>query len=338
MKKLFFSLFLLTLLPLHEVSAQQKPKSIWDDPSESNPYFTKERTKTGADIKRENTKKRDYYKTTFKRRVYEGPTPEQAAKEAQSKAVENFKTYLPEGSYDVRFESVDYDANSDILSFKKLVFLPRENTAEAKKIPHYLLAEEARFSGFNIGEIYGTPQNETGLIQLTKLEVPVWNEGQVKVGKMTFDQLELNGKGLALIKEKKGSLDTALLAGFKSEKVINETILNNIVRSKVFAANKALFRNPSFDPEFFEAVKDQSLNGLSFSSAVINEKNFVMPEAVSAEMISYSARVLNPDLVLGARLEGGKKKEDQKPTLDQIKKNVEKINSEKAKLVKEMKK
>ena len=71
-------LTLLLFFSVNEAAAAQDSaeySSIWDDPNESNPYFKKKYAKTGADIKRENSTERKYYKTTFKRRVYTGPTP-----------------------------------------------------------------------------------------------------------------------------------------------------------------------------------------------------------------------------------------------------------------------
>ena len=337
-------LILALALTAAEASAQQpygaadeQEASIWDDPNESNPYFKKKNAKTGADIKRENSKERKYYKTTFKRRVYTGPTPAQAAEQAKAKSVENFKTYLPAGKYDVRFESYDYNADGDTLTFKKLVFKPRPDAPEAKIIPYYLSMDEARFTGFNIGEIYGTPQNEDGLIQLFKVDIPVWSENAVKVGKVTFDDLSLQGKGLALIKDGQGEFSQVSLAGFHSEKIINETVLNNIVRSKIFSARRAVFNNARVSAEALEAIKEQSLNGLSFASAVVNAHAYTTPQQVMAEMVSYSARVLNPDLVKGARQEGAKPQKDQKPTMEQIRKNAAENNAAKAKLAKETK-
>ena len=55
-------------------------------------------------------------------------------------------------------------------------------------------------------------------------------------------------------------------------------------------------------------------------------------------MLSYSARVLNPELVEGARMEGAKDKKDQNPTMKQIRKNAEELKAKKEKLAKEMKK
>ena len=322
---------------VYDVAGEEEATSIWDDPNESNPYFKKKITKTGADIKRENSKERKYHKTTFKRRVYTGPTPAQAAEQAKVKSVENFKTYQPTGKYDVRFESSDYNADGDTLSFKKLVFKPRPDAPEAKIIPYYLSVDEARFTGFNIGEIYGTPQNENGQVFLSKMEIPVWSENSVKVGKVTFDNLTLQGKGLALMKEKQGEFSNVSLSEFRSEKIINETVLNNIVRSKIFSARLAEFNNVRISPELFEAIKEQSLNGLSFSSAVVNTHAYTTPQQVNAEMVSYSARVLNPDLVKGARQEGAKPEKDQKPTMEQIRKNAAENNAARAKLAKETK-
>lgn len=323
--------------PPYDAADEQEPTSIWDDPNESNPYFKKKNAKTGADIKRENSKERKYYKTTFKRRVYTGPTPAQAAEQAKAKSVENFKTHLPSGKYDVRFESYDYNADGDTLTFKKLVFKPRPDAPEAKIIPYYLSVDEARFTGFNIGEIYGTPQNEEGRIQLSKADIPVWSENAVKVGKVTIDDLTLQGKGLALMKDGQADFSQVSLAGFHSEKIINETILNNIVRSKIFSARRAVFNNARISAEALEAIKDQSLNGLSFASAVVNTHAYTTPQQVMAEMISYSARVLNPDLVKGARQEAAKPEKDQKPTMEQIRKNAAENNAAKAKLAKETK-
>lgn len=334
-------LTLLLFFSVNEAAAAQDSaeySSIWDDPNESNPYFKKKYAKTGADIKRENSTERKYYKTTFKRRVYTGPTPAQAAEQAKAKAGDNFKAYLPDGKYDVRFEKMDYDPNGDVLRFTKLQFKPRPKTPEAKKIPYYLQVDEADFSGFNIGEIYGTPQNETGKVYLSDVEIPVWNENSVKVGKVTIGQVSMVGKGLALLKERQGDLSELTVSDLHSEKIINETVLNNIVRSKIFAARSATFANVRISAEFFEAIKEQSLSGMTFSSALINTRLYTSEQAVYAEMLSYSARVLNPELVEGARMEGAKDKKDQNPTMKQIRKNAEELKAKKEKLAKEMKK
>lgn len=343
MKSIFLALLIMfaangSSAQMLEYDAEADSGSLWDDPNESNPYFKKQKIRTAADVKKEQAKKKEYYKTTFKKRVYMGPSPAAAAEQAKAKSVESFKSHLPQGQYDVRFDSWDYDDSVDELSFKNLVFKPREKTPDAEKIPYYFKAEEARFAGFNLGEIYGTPQNETGTIRLSKLDVPVWNENSVKVGKITFDAVVFQGKGMAFMKEKQGNFTEIAVDGMRSEKIINETIVNNIVRSKIFAVQRAVFKNVVLSAAAFESVKNQSLDGVSFSSARVNGKDYTSPQAVLAEAISYSARVLNPDLVKGARLEGAKPEDKQKPTMEQVRKNAAENNAERAKLVKEMKK
>lgn len=298
----------------------KKPASIWDDTSEANPYFKNRTNKTGADV-REQMKKREPKKTTFKRRVYTGPSKEEIRAAASQKAVENFRASLPKGSYDVRYDKIGYDLDGDRLTISNLTFVPKAGTAEAKKIPYYMKAEDIALRGYNIGEKENTPLVKTGEAAIRGLEVPIWNENGVKSGQMQFAQLKMNGDFLEYMKNGKGKFDAVELSDFRSEAIIRETILNNIVRSKVFSASSALFNEVDIASSMTESLKNQTLDGMSFKSALINSQQIDSQAGAMAAMISYSARILNEDMVVAARTEAQKKKPNM--TIEQLKENIE---------------
>lgn len=298
----------------------EKPASIWDDTSESNPYFKNRTNKTGADV-RDQMKKREPKKTTFKRRVYTGPSKDEIRAAASQKAVENFRASLPKGNYDVRYDKIGYDLAGDKLTISNLTFVPKAGTAEAKKITYYLKAEDVSLRGYNIGEKENTPMVKTGEATIRGLDVPVWNENGIKSGQMKFSQLKMNGDFLEYMKSGKGKFDTVELSDFRSEKIIRETILNNIVRSKVFSASSAVFKEADLSSSLADSLKDQTLDGLSFKTALINSQEINSQAGALAAMISYSARILNADLVVAARTEAEKKKPNM--TIEQLKENIE---------------
>ena len=120
-----------------------------------------------------------------------------------------------------------------------------------------------------------------------------------------------------------GTLNFIEIKNLRSETIINETVLNNIVRSKVFSASSAAFQDVKLQSGIVDALKRQDVDGLEFSSVQINGQSVPSVEGIKAAMTSYSARVLNTDLVLGARLEAQKEKPNPDPDLELLKKNVE---------------
>lgn len=328
----FFSAFMFVLLLSFGAYAQQQSSSIWDERSDDSRYFQRQNTQTGADIRAQFGKK-EAKKSTFKRQVYTGPTVEEIAAAANKKAQENFQRFLPKGNYDVRFEAIAYNPTTDTLSISKLLVAPKPNTQEARKFPFYLKADSMEVSEFNIGQKLDTPLKEEGVVRIRKIEIPVYNEKDVKSGKMDFAQLIIRGPFLKVMNEGAGKLNRVDVSDFRSEKIMNETVLNNIIRSKVFSANNAVFNNVTVANGFLKNLGEQSLTGIDFTGAIVNNEQLSSKEAAEAAMISYSARVLNPDLVLGARLEAQKKQPVM--SMSRIKENAEKNKQEKNALISE---
>ncbi|MGN1080012.1 MAG: hypothetical protein ACI4TE_07575 [Alphaproteobacteria bacterium] len=300
----------------------EQPKSIWDDDSESNPYFrsSTKKVRTAAQAKAEK-KPREPKRSTFKRRVYTGPSIDEINQAASKKAVENFKTFFAGEGYDIKYDNISYNVQGDTLSVFNFSMVPKKGTPQENVIPYYLTAKELSMRNFNIGEKEGNPLLEDGEMKARKVEIPVWDENAVKKGKIEISQLKMTGDVPSYVKSQgDGKLKTVELSDFRSETIINETILNNIVRSKVFAASSALFAGVELQKSIIDALKHQNLDGLKFVSARINSRNIPTVQGAAAAMTSYSARVLNTDLVLGARLEAQK----DKPVADieQLKKNA----------------
>ena len=90
--------------------------------------------------------------------------------------------------------------------------------------------------------------------------------------------------------------------------------MNNVVRSKIFSASTVSFSGVELQKELIESLKYQSLDGLKFETARVNTRPVPTLEGVAAAMTSYSARILNTDLVVGARLEA--QKENPDPNVD----------------------
>jgi len=209
----------------------------------------------------------------------------------------------------------------DSLSVVNFSMVPKKGTPQEKTIPYYLTAKELSMRNFNIGEKEGAPLLEDGEMKARKVEIPVWDENAVKKGKIEISQLKMTGDVPSYFKSQgDGELKTVELKNFRSETIINETVLNNIVRSKIFAASSASFAGVELQKNIIEALKRQELDGLKFASARINSRNIPTVQGAAAAMTSYSARILNTDLVLGARLEAQK----DKPVADieQLKKNA----------------
>lgn len=304
-----------------EQKAAEQPKSIWDDDSSSNPYFKSDRKKvrTAADLKKEKAG-REPKRTTFKRRVYTGPSKDEINAAASKKAVENFKVFLADDEYDAQFENASYNTAGDSLSVTGLKIVPVKTDARGRRVPYVMSAAEIIVRGMNIGESNGTPMTKNGELSVRKMEIPVWDEDAVKKGKIEISKMTAAGDIAAFLKERKGKLEKLEITKLRSETIINEAILNNIVRSKIFAADTLVFDKPELGLETAEGLKRQELTGFRFDAAQIDGRNMPDVAAVQAAMTSYSARVLNTDLVLGARLEAQKEKPQINP--EQLKKNV----------------
>ena len=298
------------------------PKSIWDDSSESNPYFKKQKSKSGN--KKEDKKKaREPKRTTFKRRVYTGPSKEEISAAATKKALQNFESFLTSDSYKVEYEGISYNVSADSLSVSNMTLVPVERPGQTTvKVPYLMKAESVALRNFNIGEKNGKPMLQDGEMKIRKMEIPIWDDKAVKKGKIDIAQLRMNGDVPAYLKAGEGKLSVVDVRDFRSEAIINETILNNIIRSKVFAASSANFMGVDLKKTLVDSLKRQELDGLKFEVARINGQLIPTEDGVKSAMTSYSARILNTDLVFGARLEAKKEKPNPNPDLEQLKQNV----------------
>lgn len=304
----------------------KKESSIWDDDAAANPYFKKEK-KAPVTKKDEKTEAKTSVNTpeveekdSFQRRVYKGPSKEEIAQTATKKAIENFKKFISAKEYEVKYDSISYNVKTDNLSINNITIVPSSKQLKAIN-PYLIKAETVSLRDFNIGEKDETPIAKDGEMIIGKMEIPVWNDKGVKKGKVDVAQLKMRGDIATYLKAKgNGKMETLEVSGFRSETIINEIVLNNIVRSKVFAASSADFKKVELQKGIANALKRQEITGLKFASARVNGQSMPSLEAVMAAMTSYSARILNTDLVLGARLEAEKKK----PNLDkeQLKKNA----------------
>lgn len=312
----------------------EKPKSIWDDSNESNPYFksSTKKVRTAAQAKAEK-KPREPKRSTFKRRVYKGPSKDEIKEAASKKAIENFKSFFVSEKYDIKYDKISYNVRGDSLSVVNFSMVPKKGTPKAEKIPYYLTAEEISMRKFNIGEKDGTSLSDDGEMKARKVEIPVWDENAVKKGKIEISQLKMTGDVPAYIKAQgAGNLKTVELKDFRSEAIIREAILNNVVRSKVFAASSAYFADVDLQTGVVDSLKNQSLDGLKFALARVDNRTLPTLQGVIAAMTSYSARILNTDLVVGARLEAKKPKTEQKPDIEQLQKNAAENKAEIAKI------
>ena len=307
----------------YTTSQDQQPKSIWEDESAANPYFKSSRPKASSASAQETKKKvREPKRSTFKRRVYTGPSKAEIAEAASKKAVENFKTFMSNENYDVKYGNISYDVAGDSLSVTDVSMVPKVKEGQGKVVPYYMTAKEITLRNFNIGEKNGKPLLKNGEMKARKIEIPVWDENAVKKGKIEISQLTMNGDVPAYMKAQgAGELDKVEARDFRSETIINETILNNVVRSKIFSASTVSFSGVELQKELIESLKYQSLDGLKFETARVNTRPVPTLDGVAAAMTSYSARILNTDLVVGARLEA--QKENPDPNLEQLKKNAE---------------
>ncbi len=292
--------------------------SIWDDDSSGDSrYFTRKKGRTAADIKREEAKFAPKKKTATKF-VYTGPTKEDIAKQAPVTAQQNFRKLLsPE--YDYKFGKVEYNVDTDSFKVTDLTALPKSE-AQRKKGVYAIKVGSVELYKFNIGERGGTKQNPSGQAILSEIDIPVFNANAVKTGQVKIDGLKADGRFTYLMEKGSGVLDKVAVSGLRSEKIINETILNNIVRAKVFSANSAEFENLNVPAGFMSLLKNQSFKGFNFSSAVVNGKRIPTPAGAEAAMISYSSRFLDADLVMGARMEKAKK--NPIANMDAVKRNV----------------
>lgn len=311
-----------------KIAAQKKaenPKSIWDDENASNPYFKKTTNKKKTAVPEDQKKKnvREPKKSTFKRRVYTGPSKDEIAAAAKEKAISNFNAFLSSNEYVFKYDGISYDDSADSLSVKNIVFSPVKKNGEKTQISYLMKADEVVLRNSNIGETSGTPLATDGKMTVRKLEIPVWNENGVKKGKVDIAQLKMTGDLPSYLKAKgSGKLNTLEVKDLRSETIINETILNNIIRSKVFSASAVDMKDVEIQNQIVDALKRQDISGLNFSYAQIDGRQIPTPDGLKASMTSYSARILNTDLVLGARLEAAKEKPEKEPDLELLKKNA----------------
>lgn len=303
----------------------EKSKSIWDDDAEANPYFKQKNKNKGKKEKASKEKKaKEPRRSTFKRRTYTGPSKDEIAETATKKAIENFNQFASSDTYGVKYSHISYNVSGDSLSVNDVLIIPKKTAKDTQPpVPYLMKAKEIILKRFNIGEVVGKPMTDNGEMVVRKMEIPVWDDKAVKKGKIDIAQLKMKGDIPTYLKEKEGEIDILELRDFRSETIINETILNNIIRSKVFAASSANLMGVELQKTIVDALKQQELDGLKFASARINNIPVPSLEGVKAAMTSYSARILNTDLVLGARLEAKKEKPSKEPDLELLKKNVE---------------
>ena len=303
---------------------EEREKAKWDKDNEAASYVKKKKKiRTAADVKREEAAKRDYKKSTYKRKKYAGPTYKDASAEAEKKAIEAFKTYLPEGDFDFVYESENYRQSSDILVVKNVKFVPKKESQEAKTVPYYLAIKEIKVVGFNLGQIYNSAQKKAGLVVFAETDFPIYNEKKVKTGQIKINRLEARGKSLAVLKNGQGALTSLKVQGLHNEKIINEVVFNDIVRSKIFAIRFGTFHNITIPSGFADQLKEQSVEGFSFSSATVDSAAYTSPAAVQANVIKYSARVFDANKLAGAQIEAKKKKREQVNTDEQFRKNAQ---------------
>ena len=219
------------------------------------------------------------------------------------------------------------------------MFVPvKKNDGNNQKpvIPYLVKADEVVLRNCNIGEKNGSPLMPDGELTVRKMEIPVWNEKGIKKGKVDVSLLTVAGDIPAYLKGKgEGKLKTLEAKDVRSETIINETVLNNVIRSKVFSASDVALKEVELKKPFVDALKQQEIDGVTFSSAQINGERLPTPEGVKAAMLSYSARILNTDLVLGARLEAQKENPSENPDLELLKKNTAENKAKIEKAVKE---
>ena len=301
-----------------------KPKSIWDDDSAANPYFKmskseKQKRKAAAEAEAQKQKANN----TYKHPVYTGPSKKEIAENAVKTAEQNFMTLFSLDEYDLKFDRISYNVSGDALTVTNMSYIPKENSLRSDLKTYLMKADQVVLRNFNIGEIENKPILNNGEMLVRKLELPVWNAKGVKKGKVEIAQLRMKGDVPSYLKSKgEGKFDAIEVRNLRSEAIINETILNNIVRSRVLSASSAFFYEVDLQKKIADSLKRQELDGLEFTSAVVNGKSLPSMEEVSSVMTSYSARVLNTDLVLGARLEAKKPRPDPVPDLDLLRKNV----------------
>ncbi|MBO4520925.1 MAG: hypothetical protein J5787_06925 [Alphaproteobacteria bacterium] len=298
---------------------ENKPKSIWDDETAANPYFKDPKKKKKAPVvKKEKPKK--VQEKAYKKPVYTGPNQKEIAQNAIKKAEENFKTFFSFGKYDLKYGQISYNVNGDVLSVSDVTIKSMEKFNAA---PYLMKAEQIILRSFNVGEKNGKPMLNDGEMIVRKLELPVWNQKFVKKGKVDIAQLRMKGDIPAYLKAKgEGKLSALEVRDLRSEAIINETVLNNVVRSKILSASSASFYDAEVKKDLLEALKQQTIDGLNFSSAAINGKEISTKDGAASAMTSYSARILNTDLVLGARLEAKKDKPNPSPDLNLLKQNA----------------
>lgn len=318
---------LLSVLSVSAVFAQnvaeggfdgEDESSIWeDDTSADGRYFTRKKGRTAADIKREEAKFAPKKKTATKF-VYTGPTKEDIAKQAPVTARQNFRKLMPP-EYDYTFGKIEYNVDTDSFKVTDLTALPKSK-ARNKTGVYAIKIGSVELYKFNIGERGGTKQNPSGQAILSQIDIPDFNASNVKTGQVKIEGLKIDGRFIYLMEKRSGVLDKVAISGLRSEKIINETILNNIVRAKVFSANSAEFEKLNVPAGFMSLLKNQSFKGFDFSSAVVNGKRIPTPAGAEAAMISYSSRFLDSDLVMGVRME--KEKKNPIANMDAVKRNV----------------
>lgn len=294
-------------------------KSVWDD--NSNPYFKSGRPKPKKDetVVEEDGPRR----STFKRRVYDGPRKEEIFEAAVKKATENFNSFMTSEDFTVQYDNISYNVDNDTLSVSEVIAIPKQKNIKEVPVPYLMRIKDLSLRSFNIGEVEQTPiVKDDGELTARKIEIPIWDEKGVKKGKVDIANLFIKGEIVSFLQKREGEYQSLEIRNLRSEKIINETILNNIIRSKVFSASSADFKNGKIKKELYTALKEQRLNGFEFSEARVNGQPLTTMDGVSSAMISYSARILNTDMVWGARLEA-KKGKSAEPDPEQFKKNVE---------------
>lgn len=300
-------------------SAEKRPEAqpavvrLFDDDGNVNAAYAQK-------VKEERARKAE--QKMVKRRVYTGPSHEEIAKAAEQKAVENIKSMLTDKRFSLKYGEIGYDSYADLLTIDDVTLVPLKTAPGQKIPPYYFKAQQVVLRGANIGEKEGTPLNTAGELRLTAVEIPVWDENAVKKGKIDISLLVLNGNIPAWLRMRGvGRLERVDVNGLRSETIINEAVLNNVVRSKIFAASSASFRQASMGQNFIDAFKRQGLDGFSFVSATVDGKEIANDTGALAAMTSYSARILDSDLVAAARneAENAKKPDFSK---EKLKKNI----------------
>ncbi|MCQ2913750.1 MAG: hypothetical protein MJ247_00970 [Alphaproteobacteria bacterium] len=285
-------------------------------------------------------KKNEFKPTSFKRRVYEGPSYNELKKRAAENAKNAAVDYLPKGNFDLTYGDFAYNESGDVLSVSNIVAKSKNKNSETDEPYVLFTVKSAKITGFNLGELDETPVNETGILEIEGIDINLYDANMVKKGKRTIGSIRLVGEALKILQKNDGKFDILQIKDLYSEILINKIVRETIIQSELYKANNITFYNGSVNGALMNLGKEkQFFDGLTLTNATIDGSDYSTMNLEKLDMVikKMSSRVIDIDKIASARAEKQKDPSERDFSNESLKNSTIMRNEKRAKLLAESK-